>query len=57
MLHDKLSMVVANDVIERGMGTADTRVLVVTSKRKEWIEGLKAEVAEKIVEIYVEDCL
>lgn len=57
MLHDKLSMVVANDVIEKGMGTADTRVLVITSKRKEWIEGLKADVAEKIVEIYLEDCL
>jgi phosphopantothenoylcysteine decarboxylase/phosphopantothenate--cysteine ligase len=57
MLHDKLSMVVANDVIEKGMGTLDTRVLAVTPKRKEWIEGLKAEVAERIVEIYIEDCL
>ncbi len=57
MLHDKLSMVVANDVVEKGMGTVDTRVLVVTQKRKEWIGGLKSEVAEKIVKIYIEDCL
>jgi phosphopantothenoylcysteine decarboxylase/phosphopantothenate--cysteine ligase len=57
MLSDKLSMVVANDVLEKGMGTVDTKVLVITSKRKEWIEGLKSEVAEHIVRAYIEDVL
>ncbi len=57
MEEDKLEMVVANDVKERGMGTEDTRVIVITEKRKEWIEGLKSEVAERIVQIYIEDCL
>lgn len=57
LVHDKLNMVVANDVIEKGMGTVDTKVLVVTPKKKEWIEGLKAEVAEKIIKIYLEECL
>ncbi|AGK60361.1 Phosphopantothenate-cysteine ligase /Phosphopantothenoylcysteine decarboxylase [Archaeoglobus sulfaticallidus PM70-1] len=57
MLDDRLSMVVANDVISKGMGTADTKVLVITKKRKEWYEGLKSEVAEKIVKAYIEDVL
>jgi len=57
MSEDRLEMVVANDVKERGMGTEDTRVVVITEKRREWIEGLKSEVAERIVQIYVEDCL
>lgn len=55
--NDKIEMIVANDVLERGMGTIDTRVLVITNKRVEWIEGLKPDVAEKIVEIYIEDIL
>lgn len=55
--NDKIEMIVANDVLERGMGTIDTRVLVITNKRVEWIEGLKPDVAERIVEIYVEDIL
>jgi phosphopantothenoylcysteine decarboxylase/phosphopantothenate--cysteine ligase len=54
---DRLNMVVANDVIERGMGTEDTRILILTAKRAEWVEGLKQDVAEKIVEAYIEDCL
>ncbi|MEM1957829.1 MAG: bifunctional phosphopantothenoylcysteine decarboxylase/phosphopantothenate--cysteine ligase CoaBC [Archaeoglobaceae archaeon] len=54
---DELSMVVANDVLEKGMGTLETRVVVVTEKRSEWIEGMKSEVARKIVEIYLEDCV
>ncbi len=54
---DKLTMVVANDVLERGMGTEDTRVLILTPKRHEWVEGLKPDVAEKIVKAYIEDCL
>ncbi|AEA47088.1 bifunctional phosphopantothenoylcysteine decarboxylase/phosphopantothenate--cysteine ligase CoaBC [Archaeoglobus veneficus] len=57
MLHDRLDMVVANDVIHRGMGTPDTKVLIVTAKRKIWAEGLKSEIARRIVDIYVEDCL
>jgi phosphopantothenoylcysteine decarboxylase/phosphopantothenate--cysteine ligase len=56
MAEDRLEMVVANDVLKRGMGTEDTRVVVITGKRKEWIEGMKSQVAEKIVEIYLEDC-
>lgn len=56
-VNDKIEMMVANDVLEKGMGTVDTRVLVITNKRTEWIEGLKADVAEKIVEIYIEDVL
>jgi|Deesub1362B_J571_1020462.scaffolds.fasta_scaffold01615_2 phosphopantothenoylcysteine decarboxylase/phosphopantothenate--cysteine ligase len=57
MITDKLSMVVANDVLERGMGTEDTKVLMITKKRKEWAEGHKEEVAEKIVKTYIEDVL
>jgi phosphopantothenoylcysteine decarboxylase/phosphopantothenate--cysteine ligase len=57
MIDDRLNMVVANDVKEKGMGTVDTRVLVLTQRRKEWIEGLKSEVAERIARIFVEDCL
>ncbi len=57
MSEDKLEMVVANDVKEKGMGTSDTRVVAITEKRKEWIEGLKSEVAERIIQIYIEDCL
>jgi phosphopantothenoylcysteine decarboxylase/phosphopantothenate--cysteine ligase len=57
MIEDRLEMVVANDVKERGMGTEDTRVVVITKKRREWLEGHKADVAERIVQIYVEDCL
>lgn len=55
--NDKIEMMIANDVLERGMGTIDTRVLVITNKRTEWIEGLKPDVAERIVEIYIEDVL
>lgn len=54
---DQISMVVANDVIEKGMGTLETRVVVVTEKRSEWIEGMKSEIAKKIVEIYLQDCI
>ncbi|NHW22799.1 MAG: bifunctional phosphopantothenoylcysteine decarboxylase/phosphopantothenate--cysteine ligase CoaBC [Archaeoglobales archaeon] len=54
---DKLAMVVANDVLERGMGTEETRVVVVTARRTQWLEGRKSLVAQKIVEIYVEDLL
>ncbi len=57
MVEDRLEMVVANDVKERGMGTEDTRVVVITEKRREWVEGLKSYVAERIIDIYVEDCL
>jgi phosphopantothenoylcysteine decarboxylase/phosphopantothenate--cysteine ligase len=57
MIADGLSMVVANDVLERGMGTVDTRVLIITKNRKEWFEGLKSEVAERIVQTYIEDVL
>jgi len=57
MEEDRLEMIVANDVKERGMGTADTRVVVVTRNRVEWIEGLKVEVAKRIVDIYAEEFL
>jgi len=57
MLHDRLDMVVANDVLTKGMGTPDTKVLIVTANRKVWVEGMKEDVAGKIVDIYVEDCL
>jgi phosphopantothenoylcysteine decarboxylase/phosphopantothenate--cysteine ligase len=39
------------------MGTEDTKVLMITKKRKEWAEGHKEEVAEKIVKTYIEDVL
>ena len=57
MEEDKLEMVVANDVKERGMGTVDTRVVVVTPSRVEWIEGMKDYVATRIVDIYSEEYL
>lgn len=57
MVEDNLEMVVANDVRERGMGTEDTRVLVLTPNRFRWIEGLKDYVAREIVDIYVEEYL
>ncbi len=57
MIEDNLNMVVANDVIERGMGTEDTRILILTHKRAEWFEGYKWEAAERIVKAYIEDCL
>jgi phosphopantothenoylcysteine decarboxylase/phosphopantothenate--cysteine ligase len=56
-IEDRLEMVVANDVKERGMGTEDTRVVVVTGNRREWIEGLKGDVARRIIEIYIEEFL
>jgi len=46
-------VVVANDVKVRGMGTPDTRVVVVSQNRVEWFEGLKSDVARKIVEFYI----
>ncbi len=57
MKEDKVEMIVANDVLEKGMGTEDTRVLIITPERKFWMEGLKKDVAEKIVEYFVTDCL
>ncbi|MDK2794937.1 MAG: phosphopantothenoylcysteine decarboxylase / phosphopantothenate---cysteine ligase [Archaeoglobaceae archaeon] len=54
---DKLAMVVANDVLEKGMGTEESRVVVVTGKRVQWLEGRKTIIAKKIVEIYIGDCL
>jgi|Deesub1362B_J571_1020462.scaffolds.fasta_scaffold00349_15 phosphopantothenoylcysteine decarboxylase/phosphopantothenate--cysteine ligase len=57
MAEDRLEMVVANDVKERGMGTEDTRVLILTDKREEWIQGLKSEVAEAIVKTFIEEIL
>lgn len=54
---DRAEMIVANDVLEKGMGTDDTRVLVITSERKLWLEGSKMDLAEKIVDIFVQDCL
>ncbi|MEM1578582.1 MAG: bifunctional phosphopantothenoylcysteine decarboxylase/phosphopantothenate--cysteine ligase CoaBC [Archaeoglobaceae archaeon] len=54
---DNLTMVVANDVLERGMGTEDTRVVTLTQKSIHWLEGKKSEVAKEIVEIYIRDCL
>ncbi|MFW6127736.1 MAG: bifunctional phosphopantothenoylcysteine decarboxylase/phosphopantothenate--cysteine ligase CoaBC [Halobacteriota archaeon] len=57
MIDDKLEMVVANDVKEKGMGTEDTRVLMLTGKRNDWSEGSKTQIAEEIIKVYVEDCL
>ncbi|MCS7121441.1 MAG: bifunctional phosphopantothenoylcysteine decarboxylase/phosphopantothenate--cysteine ligase CoaBC [Archaeoglobaceae archaeon] len=57
LILENLSMVVANDVLEKGMGTEDTRVVVVTARSFEWLEGHKSFVAEKIVDKFVEDCL
>ncbi len=57
MIDDKLEMVVANDVTEKGMGTKDIRVLILTKKSKIWYEGLKTEVAKKILDVYVQDYL
>ncbi|MEM2022112.1 MAG: phosphopantothenoylcysteine decarboxylase, partial [Archaeoglobaceae archaeon] len=57
MIADSLSMVVANDVLERGMGTEDTKVGVITQRSVEWFEGHKSFVAEKIVEKFIKDCL
>ena len=57
MKTDRADMMVANDVLEKGMGTDDTRVLLITPERELWVEGLKKDVAEKIVALFVEDCL
>ncbi|AKG92115.1 Phosphopantothenate-cysteine ligase/Phosphopantothenoylcysteine decarboxylase [Geoglobus ahangari] len=57
MQTDRAEMIVANDVLNIGMGTEDTRVLIITSQRKLWIEGGKQEVAERIVDYFVRDCL
>ncbi len=57
MEEDRIDMIVANDVLERGMGTDDTRVFVATAKRRTWLEGLKMHVAEEIVNIFSQDCL
>ena len=57
MEDDRLEMVVANDVRERGMGTEDTCVVIVTPKRTEWVKGLKKDVAKRIVNVYVEEYL
>jgi len=57
MEEDRLEMVVANDVKERGMGTPDTRVVVVTGKGVRWFEGDKRDVAKGIIDIYVGDVL
>jgi len=54
MYEDRLEMVVANDVIHKGMGTEDTRVLLITPERREWVEGKKRDVARKIVDFYRE---
>ncbi len=56
-ISDKLEMVVANDVELRGMGTEDTRVVIVTEGYKKWIEGRKEDVAKEIVNFYVEKFL
>ncbi len=57
MVEDRLEMVVANDVKEKGMGTEDTRVLMLTNKRNDWSEGSKSQIAENIVKAFVKDCL
>ncbi len=57
MREDRLQMVVANDVMERGMGTRDGRVVIVTEKDEKWVEGDKSEIARKIMEIYVREIL
>lgn len=57
MMEDKLEMVVANDVKEKGMGTEDTRVLMLTNNRNNWSDGSKSQVAENIIKAFVEDCL
>jgi len=57
MEEDGLQMVVANDVMERGMGTRDGRVVIVTEKGERWVEGDKSEIAGKIMEIYVREIL
>ena len=57
MIDDKLEMVVANDVAEKGMGTVDSKVLILSKKSKTWCEGLKTYVAKKILDVYVKDYL
>ncbi len=57
MKTDRADMMVANDVIERGMGTEDTRVLLITPRRELWVEGLKKDVSEKVVDLFISDCL
>ncbi len=56
-ISDNLEMVVANDVLHRGMGTDDTRVVIVTKNGRKWIEGRKEDVAKEIVNTYVEEFL
>ncbi len=56
-ISDNLEMVVANDVLHRGMGTEDTRVVIVTKNCKKWVEGRKEDVAKEIVNTYVEEFL
>jgi phosphopantothenoylcysteine decarboxylase/phosphopantothenate--cysteine ligase len=45
----KASIVIANDVKEKGMGTIDNKVFIVSEKRVEKAEGLKSEIAKAIV--------
>lgn len=54
LIEDGLEMVVANDVSEKGMGTKDSRVLIVTKDDKKWSEGFKNRIAEDIVDTFVE---
>ena len=57
MVEDRLQMVVANDVMERGMGTRDGRVVIVTENGERWVEGDKSEIAREIMESYVREVL
>jgi len=54
LLEDRLEMVVANDVRDKGMGTEDSRVLIVTKDGKRWSEGLKAKIVEDIIDMFIE---
>jgi phosphopantothenoylcysteine decarboxylase/phosphopantothenate--cysteine ligase len=54
---DSLQMVVANDVLEKGMGTKDDRVVIVTERKEEWIEGEKSLIARRILDRYAEEFL
>ena len=46
----KASIVVANDVKEKGLGTIDNTVFIVSEKETKKVSGLKTEIAKALVE-------
>ncbi len=47
---EKLQIVVANDVREKGMGTSENSVWIVSGKTEKWVSADKKEIAREIVQ-------